>query len=324
MNFKSRPCKPSYSTALGICGLLILLLIVMNNTFAGDLNASRGLARAPTAVWNGGSRGRWIDRINKVVQATARAKTQLQLLEMHGPDNIFTSIRPKIGKKFNQDCNEREKIGYLEECRLKLVELAVSEARVNLTSARNNHKQLCEDLQCLQPGQYKEMLNYSYQLEKNLLNKFTKKHQVKVTRYKEMNNVTDSHLPTMKPEKKTKNRILTKTRRKKRDKKRRLETKEIKKKKSDDLVKEIKDNNLVHNFSKEEIPDAAYIFLALGSNFVPTRNIKSHDHVFDTKLFSRKLAWAAHHHRRRTEGSIEETNQPLLEGSNQERQKDTI
>ena len=66
MNFKSRPCKPSYSTAIGICGLLIIILIVMNNTSAEDLDASHGLVRAPTAVWNGGSRGKWIGRINKV------------------------------------------------------------------------------------------------------------------------------------------------------------------------------------------------------------------------------------------------------------------
>ena len=41
----------------------------------------------------------------------------------------------------------------------------------------------------------------------------------------------------------------------------------------------IKNNNLVHNFSTQAIPDEAYVQLALGGTFAPVKDVRRHDHV---------------------------------------------
>ena len=58
-------------------------------------------------------------------------------------------------------------------------------------------------------------------------------------------------------------------------------------------------SNLVKNFSSEDIPDSAYLFLALGSTFCTKQPPKLHDYVFDAKQFCRKLAWCAFHEDRK-------------------------
>ena len=42
-------------------------------------------------------------------------------------------------------------------------------------------------------------------------------------------------------------------------------------------IEEIKKSNLVRNFSGFEIPDSAYLYLALGSGFVPAKIAQKHD-----------------------------------------------
>ena len=108
-------------------------------------------------------------------------------------------------------------------------------------------------------------------------------------------------LVSPKPEKKKKNHVLLKKRRKKRDKERRQKRKN---QKEDDIkkkVQEIKSKNLVHNFSSQDIPDDAYLYLALGNTFAIVKDVKRHDHVFDGKLFGRKITWAAYHHKKSSE-----------------------
>ena len=108
-------------------------------------------------------------------------------------------------------------------------------------------------------------------------------------------------LVSPKPEKKKKNHILLKKRRKRRDRERRQKRKN---QKEDDIkkkVQEIKSKNLVHNFSSQDIPDDAYLYLALGNTFAIVKDVKRHDHVFDGKLFGRKIAWAAYHHKKSSE-----------------------
>ena len=58
---------------------------------------------------------------------------------------------------------------------------------------------------------------------------------------------------------------------------------------------------MVKNFSKEEVPDEVYLYLALGSNFCPTSRPEKHDFIFDGKEFCRKLAWSAYFENQRRE-----------------------
>ena len=74
----------------------------------------------------------------------------------------------------------------------------------------------------------------------------------------------------------------------KRKRHRKQEKKKISVKKE---VEDIKNSNLVRNFSEEDVPDEAYLYLALGSTFCPKKPQNMHDFVFDTKEFCRKLAW---------------------------------
>ena len=59
------------------------------------------------------------------------------------------------------------------------------------------------------------------------------------------------------------------------------------------IVKKIKDENVVVNLSQQVLPKSAYIFLAKGLGFVPTRKIDIQDLRYDTNEFIRKLTWKA-------------------------------
>ena len=93
------------------------------------------------------------------------------------------------------------------------------------------------------------------------------------------------------------------------DKRRRKRIKEQKKLSVAEEIVKIKQSNLVKNFSSEETPDSAYAFLALGSTFCTTHTQKLHDYQFDTKIFCRKLAWAAYHVIRKREAEAASNSQ---------------
>ena len=59
-------------------------------------------------------------------------------------------------------------------------------------------------------------------------------------------------------------------------------------------VQKIKDDNVVVNFSDLVIPDLAYIYLANGLSFVPSKAGEKLDIKFDTINFCNKLSWKAY------------------------------
>ena len=70
---------------------------------------------------------------------------------------------------------------------------------------------------------------------------------------------------------------------------------------TENLSKEIQEKGLVLNFSSVDVPDAAFIYLSLGDNFIttppdsPQELTKFKDNlILDTKEFLRKLAWKVH------------------------------
>jgi hypothetical protein len=64
----------------------------------------------------------------------------------------------------------------------------------------------------------------------------------------------------------------------------------------EELVEKIKEENIVVNMSTEEVPASAYLFLAKGLGFVPTKKVDPQDLKYDTLEFIRKLEWKAFFH----------------------------
>ena len=96
----------------------------------------------------------------------------------------------------------------------------------------------------------------------------------------------------------------TKTRRQQKrlyNSKKKIREKNKRHEKVQEEIQKIKDSNLVKNFSSEEIPDEAYLYLSLGSTFSSTVPPKKHDYVFDAKEFCRKLAWSSYHEEKKKE-----------------------
>ena len=113
-------------------------------------------------------------------QKLARAKTKYTLLCDYPDEDIFSSVRPKIGKVFSTDGFEERKKELLKSCRHNIIELGKEEALEILERAKLDHSRIVGELQSLPPAQYRDLLNFSYRYEKKLLEQFTSKHQRKI------------------------------------------------------------------------------------------------------------------------------------------------
>ena len=98
-------------------------------------------------------------------------------------------------------------------------------------------------------------------------------HREKGRVYRQKKNLPESNAEKESPIAPEKRRRHRKTRR---EEKRRYEKKRRRKKQNEKQIrvqkeiKSIKESNLVKNFSTEEIPDEAYLYLSLGSTFSST------------------------------------------------------
>ena len=61
-------------------------------------------------------------------------------------------------------------------------------------------------------------------------------------------------------------------------------------------VDAIINNNVVVNLSSWDVPDLAYLYLAKGLNFIPSKDLDKYDLKYDALDFTRKLAWRSYHH----------------------------
>jgi hypothetical protein len=96
----------------------------------------------------------------------AWAKTKFKLLCDHLDQDIFSSVRPRIGKVFSLDTLEDRKKEFLKDCRHNIIFLGKEEALELLETAKANHATLVEEHQALPPVQYRELLNCSFRHEK--------------------------------------------------------------------------------------------------------------------------------------------------------------
>ena len=75
-----------------------------------------------------------VKELTPIIKNLAARKAQLQLLN-HDLD-MFSSIRPKIGKVFNNHLLEETKLALLEDCRQNIKCLAVEEATMDIEALR--------------------------------------------------------------------------------------------------------------------------------------------------------------------------------------------
>ena len=179
----------------------------------------------------------------------------------------------------------------------------------------NAQVELCRiqaNMQQLPLSEYKRLKKKADKVERSVIANLEKSIERKVDVFKRSRKVPNSSFDMLSPKlnitsKRRKHRRTQREVRLAYDKRRRFRKKEQKKLLVLEEIKKIKESNLVKNFSNEEIPDSAYLFLALGSTFCTKQLPKLHDYVFDAKEFCRKLAWCAFHEDKKRKESPDDT-----------------
>ena len=227
--------------------------------------------------------------------------------------DIFTSVRPKIGKTYKNPHLEEQAKYNLEKCRLSILDLSIKEAEENLLKARREFRQLFLSSQGKEPNTYLKMSNFAYNEEKRHILRLRQKHEQKIKNHirkvspdNETHNMEESHV-MLKPEKRIKHRVLMRLKNKRHNKAIREKKKKNTAESLKDKIKQIKSSNQVVNFTTVEVPDAAYLYLSLGSTFVPYKKVNKHDLLYDTKQFINKLAWSAYFHENFPEAEVPTT-----------------
>ena len=282
-----------------VFGLCYYLAACSFFTLSGTLNVSY---RHPLIMVND-TESRTIERrIIRLSESLAHRKTQLHLLRSNISTDLFSSIRPKIGKKFHYDHLEDKKLATLAASRTELINIGIEESVLDLAKIRKDFRDFFLSLQ-LNPNitsrSYLNYTNLAFNMERVFIQKFSNIHLKKINVFCKKNGADQVDFQNnvsrdeIQPEKRVRHKVLKKLSRKRRKKnylQRRRQEKE------DELtarIKEIKQNNQVINLSSVEVPDDVYLYLALGSTFVPHKKPSAHDLIYDTKMFSRKLAWQA-------------------------------
>ena len=233
----------------------------------------------------------------KLASKLAKSKAKLELLNCGMDADLFSSLRVHVGKVYTENLLEEKKSVILKTCQKELLELSRREALANFQCDRENVKHFFEreDVQALSYENYKLLTNICYSHEASLISKLSQKHEQKIARFESVLCEDPSPRNVIKPEKRVKHRSKKKVWRRKRQRRKRIETSMEKKQKQKLLLEKIKSSNLVLNFSSQEITDEMYFYLALGSTFVPSKVYDKHDFVYDAKAFCRKLAWSFYH-----------------------------
>ena len=98
------------------CSYHIVLIIATSSMSTQDQSLNHGTRHDPSTVArNVNMDSLWTERIKQSCMRLARAKTKYQLLSDHPEQDIFTSVRPKIGKKFSLDILEDKKRQFLSD-----------------------------------------------------------------------------------------------------------------------------------------------------------------------------------------------------------------
>ena len=122
---------------------------------------------------------RYIKPLVKLVKKITKLKSQENMLETYGELDIFTSIRPKVGKDFAKSEHSLELSMILQEARLKIVEIAKREKQDEIMETHARLDCMYEELQklpfpifqSLQRRAKKEEVKLKHTLSKNVKRK---------------------------------------------------------------------------------------------------------------------------------------------------------
>ena len=204
---------------------------------------------------------------------------------------ILSSLQPSIGRMFIHENLEARKMSVLTNTRKKLMQIAIEEKDLELQSLNADFTEKKQS--------YVERSGNATQFLNKMENVSTKNsHNINERMNKKINfHLQQQHqtivFTTVKTQVKKK-RTWTANRKRKNRLKYNMKQKEKKHQKVVSMVNKIKEENIVVNLSQEELPDCAYLFLAKGLGFIPTRRVDIQDLKYDTNEFIRKLAWKAY------------------------------
>ena len=198
----------------------------------------------------------------KLAKSLAHLKEKKRLLSSYGDVDMFSSLRPKIGKRYIDSLLEEKRQKVLQECRSKLVPLSIEEIDDKIVDTSKNLKETFKTLASSQIS-HKEYMKISckaYNDELITSQKIRKGHNRKIDHFVQKLNVPLKEEAPIKPEKKNKHKELKRLRN---IEKNRVKNAAKRQKKRDSVkiqIENIKRSNLVHNLSSKEVPDSAFAF----------------------------------------------------------------
>lgn len=239
--------------------------------------------------------GLLVRQTQKLSKSLAHLKGKKQLLSNYGDVDIFTSLRPKMGKRYSDSCLEEKRLDAVRECRSKLIPLSLAEIDQEISDTRSKFDSTFVALSSSQISfdEYKKISKNAWQQELLSSQKVRKSHERKVNHLVQKLNIQFREGIPAKPEKKRKHKELKRLSNVEKNRVKNAGKRRKKHEMGQAEINHIKKSNLVYNMSSEEVPDSAFAFLALGSSFVPSKIGSKHDDIYDIKLFSRKLRWKA-------------------------------
>ena len=264
----------------GLWFLCSIYLILITMVVCNNISTQNSTANPPNVKMLEDYK-RQTDRLTTSI---AHLKEKIRLLTKYGDVDMFCSLRPKIGKRFSDGALEERRLTVLRECRLKIVPISVEELDQEILSTRLNIENIFDEMSQSQMShdEYMKISNDSQKMEIRIASEVQKDHTRKVNHFvRKLNVGAKESEAAMKPEKKIKHIEL---KRQKNVEKNRVKNAKKREKKRDEVkaqIQTIKSSNLVHNFSSMEVPDSAYMFLALGSLFVPSNSGSKHDDIYD-------------------------------------------
>ena len=261
----------------------------------------------------------------KLVKKLTLLKSQEKFLEDCGKLDIFTSIRPRVGKTFDEANLQNELNKVIEEARLKIVDLGKREKGLEIKEVRGKLNKMYEEIQELPASDFRNLHEKARKAEERLQCTISKTHERKVNVFVSRNteySSTDFSTPSVESEPYRRHRRSQRYIKRRYNKRKKIRKKRKKHLDIEKEIQNIKESNLVKNFSTEDIPDEVYLYLALGSQFCPISSPRMHDYIYDTKAFCRKLAWSAYHESRKKEADDKDESFDILESSENEEGED--
>ena len=206
--------------------------------------------------------------------------------------NILSSVQPKIGRVFTVEDLEIKKLKVLQNTRKKLLALAVEEKDIFLEQLNEEFNTSKEEYinSINDPSEFLSRLEQSSSKQFRKLNeKFIKKTAFHLQRRQEMIEFIKFKLYRKKKKKKP-----NAGQKKKKRSIYKVKQKQLKQRKIQTLVGNIKEESIVVNLSNQDIPNAVHILLQKGLGFVSSQKVDIQDLKLDTKEFIRKFEWRSY------------------------------